>query len=320
MRKGGKALLMLLSSVCTAALMMLWPVKPLTEVETAVVQRGDLVQSVLLNGMVRYAQEQPCISLKSGIVSDVYVRAGQTIQRGDLLFKLDTTVEEQALAALYEMRHAQQKAFAELDGAVSALALQNELEWRTSEAQLVASIEASQIRASADGIMEAVYVKAGDLVAETALLGMTHGKGRQIVSSAYAGSVSGISPGTAAIAKQGSNSVPAVLSQMGAADASGMQTLLFELMQEDAFDVGDTVQIELITSVQPSGALVPLAAIDADGLIWVVEDDKACSREIEPGECSRTHTRADESWTNQTVILYPEQYDLKDGQPVRVKK
>lgn len=324
MRKGKKSLLMLLCSVCTAVLMMLWPVKPVMKVQAAVVQRGELVQSVLLSGTVRYAQEQPCISLKNGVISDVHVSTGQTVRQGDLLFSLDTAAEEQALASLYEMKYAYLEALAGVDTPIAALTLQTELEWQQQEMQLMAGIEASQIRAVMDGVMDAVYVEEGDFVAETTLLGLTRGTGRQIAAVAYTGDIGGIYPGAAAMAKRGGKSFSVTLKRIeAAADASGFQMLYFEPLDESALSecrAGEAVQVELATQVHPVSALIPLSAIDADGKVWLIEDGKAYAYEVSLDEYSRTYASADLDWAGCTMILYPEQYNLNDGIPVRVIK
>lgn len=323
MRKGKKALLMLGGSVLTAVLMIAWPVSGSPQVETAVVQSGELIQSVQINGMARYRQEQPCISLKSGVISRVYARAGQPVQRGELLFQMDTQAEEQALSSLYEMRHAYETALRQLDGAVTALTLQKQLEWQSRETQLLASINASHIRAAADGVVEAVYVQEGEYAAEKTLLGITRGCDMQIAASVFAADVPGLSLGAAAVARNGSQQIPLVLSKISPLDDNGMLTLCFEAGDEaglDGFCNGETVEVELIAGMQSEGALIPIAAVDADGMVWVVEKGRAYHREIVLGECNRFCASAEPSWVEQRVVLHPETYHLKDGMPVQVEK
>ena len=56
MSKGSKAMLMLIGSIMTAVLLLAWPYGAQTEVDTAVIQSGDLIQTVLLNGMVTHVE------------------------------------------------------------------------------------------------------------------------------------------------------------------------------------------------------------------------------------------------------------------------
>jgi len=323
MRNGKKGLLMLGCSLLTAVLMIGWPVKETLNVETAVVQRGELVQTLLMSGQVCYSDQQPCISLKSGRIAKVFVEQGQEISKGDLLFKLDSAAEERALASLHEKKYAQKTAIAHLDGTVSAFTLQNELEWLNAEKLLLEGIAASQIRAEADGIMEAVYVQEGEYVPEMTLLGTLHGAGLYIAASAYAGEANHILPDAAAVVSAGQENIPVRLVKKMNGDEARTQIFCFEAIKENglnALSAGDMVRLEVTKNTEPISALIPISAIDADDRVWVVQNGKAYSRSITLGEYSRTHAAAELTWVGETVILHPETYDLVDGTAVQVKK
>lgn len=323
MRKGEKALLMLGSSLLTAILMIAWPVREPLAVETEIIQHGELIQTVLMNGIVCHGDQQPCISLRSGRIKRVLVEQGQEISKGELLFQLDTAAEEQALSALYQHRFAQRAALNQLDSAASALLLQSELEWQSLESQLLAGIEAAQIRAPADGLMEAVYVQESEYVSEAALLGTAHGTGLQIAASFGTAEGNAIPFGAAGMATSGRKSAPVYLAQKTSADESGMQTFLFEIVGEtkpDEWRVGDMVRVEVTKSMPLSGSLIPLSAVSADGTVWTIQNGQAKAQSISLGECSRTHAVADAAWANETVILDPDAYGLTDGMAVQEKK
>lgn len=315
MQRGKKALLLLACSLCTAALMALWPQQDVLEVETAVVGRGELVQSLLLSGTVQYANQQPCVSLKNGVVRQVYVAVGQQVKSGELLFSLDTSAEEQALAMLYEQRYAQQAALVGLEDAAVALAVQSQLELTTMEAQLLAAIEASQIRATADGIVQAVYVHQGESVMENTLLGAVRGTELEVVASAAAAQIIHQPPGTAAVGKSGKQMpVPLALKQ------SSAQTLSFQILNDTDWKAGDRVEVELVTNVLPECALVPLAAVSLDGTVWYIEDGRACGAALQMDQHSRRYGAATPEWAGRTVILYPDQHELAQGMAVKGAK
>ena len=322
MRNGRKSLLMLLCSIVTSALMILWPTEKAVWVEATVVESGELIQTVFLTGTVRYALEQPCISLQSGIVSRVHVNAGQSVQQGELMFQMDTEAEEKALSALQEARYEQQKGLEHLNDDVSVFAIQNELEWQTMERQLQAKIEASQIRAPAAGVVEAVYVQEGKWVAEAEMLGVTRGKGTQIVASADTGNLKGVSIESAAVIRTGEYCVPAMVRQIGAIDANGQQLVYFDIEEKDAsrFQAGETVRVELITSVLSADALIPLRAVSANQTVWYIENGRAVECDIQSGESNRTHLSASAEYTGKTIILYPDRYELKNGTAVQVSE
>lgn len=317
MRRGKAALLLLASSICTAVLMALWPVQSALQVETAVVGSGELVRTLLLSGRVQYAQ-QPCISLKSGIVKQVHVTVGQQVESGQLLFSLDTSAEEQALAALHAQKHAQQTVVAGLDDAAAALAVQPQLDLADSERQLLASIEASKVRAAVDGIVQTIYVQPGEMVTEAALLGAIRGTELEIAASAPASDVNCVSTGAAAIAEcRKQNAVPLVLSNVQPAENAGMQILSFQALTDAAWKAGDTAEVEMIMDVHPGCVLIPLSAVGVDDEVWFIKEGRAYSASLQTDLYNRSHAAAPLEWAGRTVILYPEQYDLAEGTPVK---
>lgn len=323
MRKGGKALLMLGCSLLTAILMITWPVREPLAVKTEIIQHGELIQTVLMNGIVCHRDQQPCISFRSGRIKRVLVEQGQEISKGELLFQLDTAAEEQALSALYQQRFAQRAALNQLDSAASALLLQSELEWQNLESRLLAGIEAAQIRAPVDGVMEAVYVQENEYVSEAALLGTVHGTGLQIAASFSTAEGNAIPFGATGMATTGRMHVPVYLTEKTSADESGMQTLLFEIVGEtkpDEWQVGDMVRLEVTKNRNVSGSLIPLSAVSMDGTVWTIQNGQAKAHSFFLGECSRTHAVADAAWEFETVILDPDAYVLTDGMAVQEKK
>ena len=323
MRKGKKGLLMLTGSFLTALLMIAFPNREMVEVEAAVIDQGPFVQTVLLSGVVSHRSQQPFITAVSGRVAQVFAEQGQEIRTGDLLFKLDTSAEEQALSDLYLARFAQKNALANQSEIVSAIALQNELEWRSLENQLLMKIASSQIRAASDGVMKDVYVQEGEWVQECSLLGEAHGTGIEFVASAYMVDTADIQVGATGVASCGDYNIPVRLSKKNIEDEKGIQLLYFEAVNEEewsSFPEGKKVSIEAMAGIGPSCALIPLAAIDSEDRIWTIKNGKAYAWHLTPDEYGRTHASADPAWADKVVILYPDAYNLRDGASVRVKQ
>ncbi len=319
MRKGQAALWVFACSIVMAVLLIIWPVGTEEAIETAVVQSGELVRSVLMTGTVQYARQYPCVALKNGTICEVYAEPGARVQSGDLLFVFDTQAEEQALASLYEMKYEHRTSLNALDGAVSALAWQSEMDWISNEKQLRASIEASVIRANSDGVVDAVYNQPGDYVSTASVLGVVRGDEQQIIASAAG--LAGVYPGMAAIARIGEDELPLVLEQISAPDEhSGNQLYCFEALEQVSLaemGQGKMVEIEMTTEICPTSALVPLSAVDADGTLWLVRNGRAYQHKISLECCNRNYAAAPLELTGETVILYPEEHEWKDGMRVR---
>ena len=201
--------MLLAGSVAAAVWMAAAPVKNGIHVETTVIQPGELVQTVWLNGIVGYTDEQPYVSLKTGKINSIYVQSGDTVSEGDLLFQMDTTAESQALSELYETCYQKKRAISSLNEAVSALQKQAELEWHQLEAQFKASIEAGQIRAARNGVVDAIYVKEGDLVNECTLLGISRGEEKQVAVSVHGMDAALIETGAKAWLNKDNEKIPA---------------------------------------------------------------------------------------------------------------
>ena len=321
MRRGKQAFLLLAGSIAAAVWMAAAPVKSGIHVEMAVIQAGELVQTVWLNGTVGYTDEQPYVSLKTGKISKVYAKPGDTVREGDLLFQMDTTSEAQALSELYEARFQNKQAMSSLNEAASALSRQAELEWQQLEAQCKASIDAAQIRAATKGVVDTVCIKEGEWVNEGMLLGVSRGEEKQVAACVQNMDAALIETDAAAWIHNGNEKIPASVSQLQPSSVGDGWTVCILPENQDAlasFAIGEFIQTEVVTGRKQSQALMPLAAADENGDVWIVEDGKVRKKAFAWEQCSRTHAQAAQEWAGQTVLLYPERYELKEGMPVQV--
>lgn len=236
MPKTKASLLVIAATAVTVATLFLLPFTPKTAVRTAAVERGDLIRSTLMEGVVAYADEQPLIALQAGRVARVYVSQGQAVRAGDLLVSMDTSVQEQELAAVNRLLYEQETALAAFGqvGETALNAAQTVLEARTRQTELRAAIASAQIRAERDGVVGAVYVAEGAVAGEGSLLGMVHGTGLQVVAAGRAEELANVPQGAAAMvtSAEGKALGAAVLGQAGAPEADGatgqtMQPLSF---------------------------------------------------------------------------------------------
>lgn len=236
MPKTKASLLVIAATAVTVVTLFLLPFTPRTAVRTAVVERGELICSTLLEGVVAYADEQPLIALQAGRVGKVYVRQGQTVRAGELLISMDTDVLEQELAAVNQLLYEQETALAAFGqaGEAALSAAQTACQARTRQAELRASIASAQIRAEADGVVGALYVAEGAIAGEGGLLGSIHGTGLRVVAAGRAEELANVAPGAAAMvtSAEGKALGAAVLGQSGAPEldsstGQAMQSLSF---------------------------------------------------------------------------------------------
>lgn len=321
MPRAKASLWVILTSALTVAVLFLLPYTPAVPVRTAEAHRGDLLRSVLLSGVVSYESQQPCLNAQAGRVAKVHVRAGQRVQAGELLFSMDTSAQEAALASLERARYAQRAALGQQEAVVSALAVERELAWQEQERQLRQSIEAASIRAGMDGVLDAVYAVEGEWVEAGSLLGSVRDTAKCVIAQAR----QTVCPGTAAALEGRENTLgAAVLSRVSAPDMeSGTQQLVFLPASQEQLaqcETGETVTVEVLVETVADCVLAPLSAVAADGRIWYVEDGKA--RSEAPGELKRSgeSVALDANWEGRQVILLPDDARLSEGCAVKEAK
>lgn len=323
MPRAKASLLVILTSALTVAVLFLLPYTPAQRVHTAVAGRGDLMRSVLLSGTVSYFNQQPCVNVQAGRVAGVYVQPGQKVREGELLFAMDTSAQEAALASLQKARYAQRATLEGQGDAVTALAMERELAWQEQETALRQSIEAAHVRAGIDGVMEVVYAREGDWIDAAGVLGAVRDESKCVVATVKLAALPLAQTGTpAALGENGLG--PAVLSRLDAPDAqSGMQRLVFTPAAQEQLakcEIGETVTVEMLVETVPDCVLVPLSAVAADGRVWYVENGRAHSDV--PGSVRRggEMVALGEEWDGRRVILLPDGARLTEGCTVKEAK
>lgn len=313
MPKSRQDVLIVLCTLLVSSALLRLPYTPALAVRTAVVEEGELIQSVLVSGVVAYAHQQPCLTLQPGVVSRVHVKAGQQVIKGELLFEMDASAHVEALAALYGMKH-------ELEaGGWALLSAQQRWEWAKTEGELKQAVAASRIRAEQDGVVEAVYISPGDYAEAGAVLGYVRNGEKCIVATGRAADLTGVGGGSAAALEQLG---AAVVDAVHAPDETGMQQLV--LLPSDAalFDgrrAGERITAEVVTGMVDGCALIPLSAVDGESRVWVVENGCAHAYKVDVKRRSAQMTAVDPVWKGRRVILSPTQ-ELTEGCRVKEAK
>jgi len=314
--------MMLSCSFLTATLMAAWPVKNQQEVQAVLIQRGEMIQTMLVSGTVNYRDQQFFTSPFDGKISRIYVKQGQSVNAGDLLFRLDTKNAERALEDIYQRKNVRMAAASGMENEAAVMLLKDNAEYSELEQTLLSSVSLSQIRAASPGEIERIDVREGDYVQQSAVLGALHGDGVQITASVLPVDAAKMELGSAASAADKNIIAPFYLTRIFPVNAEGLQKIVFECEDggmQDVIHPGETICLEVTVETQTWGCPVPLSALDADGNVWIIANGKARSKPAETDEFSRTHFYVSSEWEDQTVVLYPDLCDLSDGTPVLIK-
>ena len=314
MTRAKASLLAMLAAALSVAMMAGIPCAPRPVVHTAIIREGALVQSVLLSGVVRYRQEQPCVSPKDGRVEKVYAQAGMAVTKGDLLIQLDCKAEEEMLAACIQAKNQRQL----LGETAAAFALESQLSLSQMEARARAGIAASRIRAENDGIVENVYIQEGDYVQQGTVLGWTRSSEKCVQALSTAARLSEVRTGAAAVLSTGET---LRLQSIGAPSDENAHLLEFVALEPEALEdrkPGESVTVELLCSSAANQALVPLGAVSAAQKIWFVENGRACSAQVDISERNEDFVAVPSEWVGKSVVLAPDETQLTEGCAVKV--
>lgn len=332
MPKTKASLLVIAATALTVLTLFLLPFTPKVPVRTTVVARGELIKTTLLEGVVSYRDEQPCVAAQAGRVSAVYVAQGQRVSRGDLLFSLDTTAEEEALASLSQMLYEQEKALKGFEGsdAIAAAAVQSTWEARKTQVELLASVESKQIRAASDGVVGGVYAEEGSYVAALSVLGSVRGEGKRITAVNFLNDTAEILTGSPADVRSASGEslglatlVATGAPAMDEKTAQYVQQLTFEPAEEaqlaDA-EIGDRVTVEMLCESLDDMALVPLGAVGSGDRLWVISNGTVTPVKIDVSRRNDQYVCVPDKLIGQSVVLLPDEYALYAGCPVKEAK
>lgn len=107
--RGGRRITLVMGAATLAAVaaMMLptitgsaVPTERTAWVETVQVTLGDVEKVLAVTGCVRYRSEYAALAPASGVVAQVCVRAGERVEKGQALFRMDASAQEQAIGLL----------------------------------------------------------------------------------------------------------------------------------------------------------------------------------------------------------------------------
>ena len=332
MPKTKASLWVILATAATVLTLFLLPFTPKAAVRTTVAELGELVQTTLVEGVVCYQGEQPCLSVQAGQVSAVYVRQGQRVAKGDLLFSIDTKAEEEALAALSQLRYEREQALGALprDELAAAVAAQGTWDVRAKESELRASIASKRIRAASDGVMGGVYVSEGSYVAAFGALGTVRGEGKQVVAAAVLSGGAEAVSGTLADLRGASGEALGVAElhavgapALDAATAKYTQQLTFVPLDSQSLRglaIGERVTVEMLDNTQSGMALVPVSAIGSGDRLWVVENGAATPVQVDVSKRNEHFVCVPKEYAGKRVVLAPDEAALYAGCPVKEAK
>lgn len=289
---------------------------------TAAVVRAPLQQTCMLQGTVSNADTRYLISPCAGLVKEVYVQAGEEIKQQELLLRLDTTAEEEALSELQKQRHMTDGYIRPLGSGLMATIADKMLDWETSNAQLLSLIEAKQIRADENGVVGNLYVQPGQYVNQGTLLGETCSTDLCITALWTGDRSDSPKPGMEAwwCSDKGTALGKLLLDSVAVISESPQLALqlCFSFVNDDALpDVGSKMPVRLLLDTLSDTAQIPLEAVADDGSLWLVRGDRLCREEVVYGKSNHESIQVPDRLTGLRVLLEPGSVAYAEGSRVK---
>ena len=309
-----------ITAVATAVLFVL-PITPKVAVESVPIVRGELIRLLSVEGTVTRRQESPALVLANGLVSEVCVRQGETVQQGQLLLRLDTTLEESTLERLARLRGTLGTAPAGLE----AVTASSELELLTIAEECRQRIATKQVRAAQDGVVGQVYAQPGAYAAVGEVAMTVYQPGLQVTAVQRAQEGAELALGTPAIATQNGACAHAALSAFGPpvweeALGCAVQTLTFDVEGDASLRVGSPVELDILCEAIANVPVAPLRALTAHGTLWVIREGKAYEEPVNISQRDAERVRVPDQLLGLSVILEPNTEKLENGVPVKERR
>ncbi len=277
-------------SMCGAAVAVAmaacWPAGALNtacDVSLCAVERGGVERSLEVGGVVRGAEEFAALYPASGLVAQVYVRPGDRVKKGQALFRMESSAQEEAVSSLLAAGSAADEEVSAVARLLDAPAASGygSLAGKISLEDAIRQLEAMTARAPADGVVrQVVAARYGGGVAGDAAVMLSSEESR-IVCEVAACDAQQVREGMEArISAEGEALVTAHVTEIGPAYASaltGRQVKQVTLSPDEALGLppGTQVDVTLIMQCVRDAPVLPVTAVTASGTVWWVSGERA---------------------------------------------
>ena len=243
------------------------------------VEMGKVEQVLAAGGVVRYESEYAAMIPSTGVVEQVYVRAGDRVRKGQALFRMNGEVQAAAVSSALISRAEYAKA---AWAAAGQAGLENSLtgvEQPTAALmEAGAALESLTVRAAADGLVQQVSVcEHGGAVAGSAAV-LLSGERQAISVSMVLRDAERLRRGMKArILRDDAEAVMAEVTSIGPAQTSpstGQTVCEVRLTPEKSLPLplGAAVEVEIILYGQENVPVLPVEAVtDAGTVRWAAE-------------------------------------------------
>lgn len=301
---------------------------------------GDLNLSTSLTGTVEAADVVYVYAKASGDVTSVLVKAGDTVEQGDVLVEIDTEQVESAKNAmesasvnlsearstlsrmqlLYNSGDLSEQEYEQYSNAVKSAQLQYESAKLSYDRQ----VEYSTITAPIAGKVESCSADVYDRVSQSDQLCVISGEGdSKITFYVTQRMMRNLQTGDALEIIKNGSSYEGTISEISSMvdESTGLFEVKAEAQETDEIAVGSTVKINLVTEKARNAMLVPVDAIyysNSDAYVYLYEDGKAVMAKVEVGLYDSDYAEILSGLSMDDMVVSTWSSNLYEGASVRL--
>lgn len=277
--------------ITTSMLLEVRPMQP-TEATLVQVSRQNVHQVVAITGKLAYSGERMIVATSSGVISHVLAGEGQRVAEGEAIIRMDTSVQERAIAAMVQ---------------ASEKIENSKIIPNVREEMMVLD---GAIRADATYTVRQVLVQENALVAAgtpVARISSNQQEIRCVVNAVDAGRIQEGMWGW--IYSQGKAIGTAKIELVGATIAdedTGVCVAQVTLLPEDHLDLpeGAAVDVDVYLAGSDAVTALPLEAVTSRGTVWWVSEGRCTEIDAQVIMCDEQY-----AW-----VLLPEGIDVAIGE------
>ena len=343
MRKSTLSVLLIAVTVLTVAALLIWPgiassaipsERPM-RVEAALVTLGGVEKAISVSGTLCYQGEFFSIVPQSGVVAQVYVTEGEAVRKGQALYRLDASAQEELLERAYQaLAQAKSGTLESAMKQIPALAQAETPEMLkdfsyTEKAQaqvdeLEAAVEGMTVRAYQEGQVLQVLVRQGELTAAGSAGALLSSTNQEIRAQVTARERTRIQKGMRArVGYEGVEKTMATVSYVGALSldgTTGLTSAQIALEVDEPVDLplGAQLEVDILLESAAGVPVAPVEALTAADTLWQIYEGRAYALEPElPLLDDRKAWVKGVSLGTQIILNPPE--TLKEGQRVKIE-
>ncbi|MBR2923951.1 MAG: biotin/lipoyl-binding protein [Clostridia bacterium] len=327
MSKTSLSLCVMIATLLAVVALFFLPKPQAQIISTTTVKPGMVQKTCMLDGEAGFGDRQPLISPLSGQVEQVYVKSGQLVEKGQLLFRLSTAMEELALQQLQYQQYQLENYLGGIVGQLPWTSADLLANVNSQQQTLLSTIATKQIRADCDGRIENLYVQVGEYVAASSVAGSISGKEMTISSVWFSQDGAPPVPGMNAwwCDAYGNQLEPLILESVGAPTLQNtiqIYPLVFSCVwgNESKIRVGEKAPVCLVLEEQAANAVVTAEALDDQQQVWVVQNDSVKPVKVAWADCEDNALQLPDEWAGSKVVLNPDQLDLQEGMKLNLSE